>query len=103
MSPAPPYASDDPWNTAPRHAANGASVTLGSGLPSGWWKRQDRATVNVIGQQGFILRRYTVYEVVTEVSGVYCEDMGVDFDFVVRKAGPCRGGIRSLCFCGIVW
>ncbi|KIK98174.1 hypothetical protein PAXRUDRAFT_824136 [Paxillus rubicundulus Ve08.2h10] len=79
----PTYASDDPWNI-PRYSGtsrgvsdfnqpysattiNGASSTLsGSGLPKDWWKRQESVDVTIQGQHGFILNRYTVYEVTTE-------------------------------------
>ncbi|KAF9006173.1 hypothetical protein BDQ17DRAFT_1540764 [Cyathus striatus] len=76
---APTY-SDDPWTAQPQFPtnparapnsfgaggslANGASSGLsGSGLPKDWWKRQEAVKVNVLGQQGFILNRYTVYEI----------------------------------------
>ncbi|KAF9047100.1 hypothetical protein BDZ89DRAFT_1058168 [Hymenopellis radicata] len=81
-APLPTYASDDPWNTsrmvggpsnlggfeAPGPVRNGApSALAGSGLPSEWWKRQDSVSVTILGQQGFILNRYTVYQVKTEL------------------------------------
>jgi len=79
-SPAPNYSADDPWNTA-RFAAvpgsdgargsltNGAPSSLsGTGLPKDWWKKQETVNVNILGQQGFILNRYTVYEVSSDVS-----------------------------------
>lgn len=70
------YNQENPWNgvvpgfTAP-HAPfiGGPSVVAGSGLPDGWWKNQSRVQVNLLGLQGFILNRYTVYEVVSDVSG----------------------------------
>lgn len=85
-SPYPTYrqATLDPWSvprfgsngggsdfTAPRSATtiNGgaASSLAGSGLPSEWWKMQETVDVTIQGQQGFILNRYTVYEITTEV------------------------------------
>ena len=80
---APTLAPDNPWN-APRYLneggtasapnqsrspiTNGLSSTFaGSGLPSGWWKRQESVEVTILGQQGFILNRYTVYEIKSEV------------------------------------
>ncbi|KAG2075710.1 MVP1 domain-containing protein [Suillus decipiens] len=84
-SPYPTYrqATLDPWSvprfgsngggsdfTAPRSATtiNGgaASSLAGSGLPGEWWKTQETVNVTVQGQQGFILNRYTVYEIITE-------------------------------------
>lgn len=84
-SPYPTYrqATLDPWSvprfgsngggsdfTAPRSATtiNGgaASSLAGSGLPGEWWKMQDTVDVAIQGQQGFILNRYTVYEITTE-------------------------------------
>ena len=82
---APP--PDDPWMTGPRYGGagpggspfgaggvNGAggsvappSSVAGSGLPSGWWKRQEKVTVQFAGQQGFVLNRYMVYGISTEV------------------------------------
>jgi sorting nexin-8 len=48
---------------------NGAPSSLsGTGLPKDWWKKQETVNVNILGQQGFILNRYTVYEVISEVS-----------------------------------
>ncbi|KAF7770449.1 hypothetical protein Agabi119p4_6423 [Agaricus bisporus var. burnettii] len=78
----------DPWNTAPKYgpaqnpssalgvggsggltggSINGAQSSLsGTGLPSEWWKRMEHVRVTILGQQGFILNRYTVYEIMTE-------------------------------------
>jgi sorting nexin-8 len=62
----PGYSAEpDPWNAAPRPA--GATDRAGTGLPSGWWKRQENVSVQIMGQQGFILNRYTVYQIITEV------------------------------------
>lgn len=84
-SPYPTYrqATLDPWSvprfgsngggsdyTSPRSATtiNGgaASSLAGSGLPREWWKMQETVDVTIQGQQGFILNRYTVYEIITE-------------------------------------
>jgi sorting nexin-8 len=81
---APP--PDDPWMTGPRYAGAGVGATpfgvggingggggvappssvSGTGLPSGWWKRQEKVTVQFSGQQGFVLNRYMVYGISTE-------------------------------------
>jgi sorting nexin-8 len=46
---------------------NGAPSSLsGSGLPNEWWKKQETVKVTLLGQQGFILNRYMVYQVATE-------------------------------------
>ncbi|OBZ73642.1 Sorting nexin MVP1 [Grifola frondosa] len=37
-----------------------------TGLPREWWKKQETVYVNILGQQGFILNRYLVYEVATD-------------------------------------
>ena len=76
-SPAPAYASDDPWSTTRYSTAgpsgsganlNGVVSSLsGSGMPKEWWKKQEKATVTMLGHQGFILNRYMVYELTTEV------------------------------------
>ncbi|KAH7926033.1 hypothetical protein BV22DRAFT_1194706 [Leucogyrophana mollusca] len=85
-APAPAYASDDPWSTPrfrttstgggnsdvfgpPRSAATngGAPSSLsGSGMPRDWWKKQEHVRISIQGQQGFILNRYTVYEISTD-------------------------------------
>lgn len=75
--------SEDPWSapkfpSAPAPAPNGNSSLAngapsnisGTGLPSNWWKKQETVTVNILGQQGFILNRYLVYEVATDVCRV---------------------------------
>ena len=36
-------------------------------MPKDWWKKQEKVTITILGQQGFILNRYTVYEVATDV------------------------------------
>lgn len=87
VSTVPSY-SEDPWNTAkitsgltvntngtgtggsssgPTTGLGSSSVS-GTGLPKEWWKKEAKVEVNLIGQQGFILNRYTVYEVTSEVS-----------------------------------
>ncbi|KAE9399516.1 hypothetical protein BT96DRAFT_1019417 [Gymnopus androsaceus JB14] len=79
-SPAPQYAADDPWDTSNRHVAappnmsgfdssgsRGVGTTLtGTGLPKDWWTKQRSVNVTIQGQQGFILNRYTVYQISTE-------------------------------------
>jgi sorting nexin-8 len=82
-SPAPAYSSDDPWSTATRFPAvhtggsmnNPPSALSGTGLPKDWWKRQENVTVAILGQQGFILNRYTVYEIASDVSPRSCSDV----------------------------
>ena len=69
---------DDPWNNAQQDTpfnSNGfaqlssvPSTIEGTGLPKDWWKRQERVTITTVGQQGFILNRYTVYQIHTEVT-----------------------------------
>jgi sorting nexin-8 len=87
--PLPAYSSEDPWNTAtrtpPAHrplngditggilgepaTSNGMSSSVsGTGLPPKWWMNLESVTVNIKGQQGFILNRYMVYDVTTIVS-----------------------------------
>ena len=76
------YTTDDPWQVAkpaapPSITPNGSSLNgvgapsniAGTGLPNSWWTRLESVTVNMLGQQGFILNRYLVYEVSTEVRG----------------------------------
>ncbi|TFK73756.1 hypothetical protein BDN72DRAFT_886694 [Pluteus cervinus] len=81
---------DDPWNTATNSptarmpgipsvqgpdgpfGARGSiapgqpSSLAGTGLQPDWWKRLENVKVTILGQQGFILNRYTVYEVTTD-------------------------------------
>ncbi|KAF6761721.1 MVP1 domain-containing protein [Ephemerocybe angulata] len=83
IRPTPGY-SDDPWsvnryaslppsqpfgsNTGlnPAATASTVSTVAGTGLPDFWWKRQENVKVTLLGQQGFILNRYVVYEISTE-------------------------------------
>jgi sorting nexin-8 len=72
---APPFASNGGGTDlpAPRSATTingggGATSSLaGSGLPREWWNKQEHMDVTIQGQQGFILNRYTVYEITSEV------------------------------------
>ena len=81
----PSYSSEDPWNSNTRFTGlssnatdtltNGTPSTVaGSGLPKDWWKKQENITVTLLGQQGFILNRYMVYEISSEVS---CASLGL--------------------------
>jgi sorting nexin-8 len=91
---APSYDSGDVWNTNPNSSLNGRddpyntqnasgqpsaafvqSMTsagaggslAGTGLPKEWWLKQKTCRVRLLGAQGFILNRYMVYEISTEV------------------------------------
>ncbi|GJJ11483.1 hypothetical protein Clacol_005716 [Clathrus columnatus] len=98
-SPAPQYSSDDPWTATFRtsNQANGSAPTslTGGGLPSEWWRRQDKATVEVIGQQGFLLTRHMVYLVETTVGLLLCLPLSILMR-LVSEADPYRGGIPNL-------
>lgn len=80
----PGFAPEDPWSITRNpvegggpvydssqsrgSATNGiASSLAGSGLPPEWWNKQESVDVTILGQQGFILNRYTVYEIKSEV------------------------------------
>ncbi|KIK61749.1 hypothetical protein GYMLUDRAFT_73257 [Collybiopsis luxurians FD-317 M1] len=88
-SPAPQYSADDPWDTSARYVSappnmsgfdssgsrgvssggfgsNAPSTVTGTGLSKDWWKKQKSVNVMIQGQQGFILNRYTVYQISTE-------------------------------------
>lgn len=86
-SPAPAYSETDPWNTNsnPPNAANipripagafesgfgsgGAPSTISGGLGKDWWKRQYQISISILPEkQGFILNRYTVYQIHSDVS-----------------------------------
>lgn len=91
-SPAPQYSADDPWGASTRQVAappnmsgfdalgtrgagfgttpSGSALT-GTGLSTDWWKRQRNVNVTIQGQQGFILNRYTVYQISTDVNNLY--------------------------------
>ncbi len=74
------YSAEDPWNVSkvtssgPTNGngsqSNGVSSIAGTGLPRDWWRKQEVVNVNILGQQGFILNRYLVYEVSTDVSSI---------------------------------
>ncbi|KAF9482566.1 hypothetical protein BDN70DRAFT_801232 [Pholiota conissans] len=104
-APLPAYSSDDPWNTNLRFPTGGSASTpfgveglptngatsslAGTGLPNEWWKKQETIKVSILGQQGFILNRYTVYEVASErrphpVSRRYSEFVFL-WDVLVRR------------------
>ncbi|KAJ3906491.1 hypothetical protein F5879DRAFT_797498 [Lentinula edodes] len=80
-SPAPHYTPDDPWDTTTRYMSapsnmsgfgnsgfgpGAPSTVTGTGLSKDWWKNQKSVSVTIQGQQGFILNRYTVYQISTE-------------------------------------
>ncbi|KAF8966276.1 hypothetical protein BDZ97DRAFT_1808557 [Flammula alnicola] len=102
-APLPAYSSDDPWNVNPRFPGAPSSIPFGAdglpngtpsslagtGLPSEWWKKQENIKVSILGQQGFILNRYTVYEVASDrkphpVSRRYSEFVFL-WDVLVRR------------------
>ncbi|QRV89261.1 sorting nexin MVP1 [Ceratobasidium sp. AG-Ba] len=59
--------SDFGANGVPGNGAGAGTSLLSSGLPTGWWNRQEVALVNIVPEkQGFLLNRYTVYLVQTE-------------------------------------
>jgi hypothetical protein len=127
---APP--PDDPWMTGPRYAGAGVGATpfgvggingggggvappssvSGTGLPSGWWKRQEKVTVQFSGQQGFVLNRYMVYGISTEVRR--CPVLSfILFSLIVivlvgvgghhSVVARCIGDTPNSRSCGIVW
>jgi sorting nexin-8 len=90
----PVYSADDPWSTtarsppvtrpanvpdfggavfseAPAEANVSSTGIAGTGLPEDWWKNLEIVNINIKGQQGFILNRYTVYDVTSLVSPAY--------------------------------
>lgn len=71
----PSYSSDDPWQRVSDGIGGNSSLTngapssiSGTGLLRDWWKRQERVQVQLIGMHGFILNRYMLYAVASEVS-----------------------------------
>ena len=113
----------DPWSASqfggngggtdiavPRSATtiNGGGVTsslAGSGLSREWWNKQEHVDVTILGQQGFILNRYTVYEIMTEVRvQLYISFECTDMLSIARSAAYLFiVGIRSSYFCGTAW
>jgi len=104
-APVPAYSSDDPWNTNPRFTnvpgptafgdivappLNGATSTLGTGLPTEWWKRQETIKVELLGQQGFILNRYTVYEVTSDVRSSFSSILCQLYDYHAAERNLCN-------------
>jgi sorting nexin-8 len=78
--PVPSFPPDDPWTTPSRFPnADGQlpapgvgtrisnNAFIGTGLPDGWWEKEAVVKITVKGQQGFILNRYTVYEITAMV------------------------------------
>ena len=37
-------------------------------MPKDWWKKLESVDIRIMGQQGFILNRYTVYQITSDVS-----------------------------------
>ncbi|KAH9995130.1 hypothetical protein BJV77DRAFT_992702 [Russula vinacea] len=90
------YTNNRQPSTTQNSSSNGTGrLVAGSGLPSGWWKRQERVTVQFAGQQGFVLNRYMVYGISTErgstVQRRYSE-FAFLWDCLVRRypSGYCR-------------
>ena len=80
-------------------------MVAGSGLPKNWWTRQEKVGVNFAGQQGFLLNRYMLYELVTEVCYtnylVYYRHLISDiWNSEVHRL---QGGTPSSCSSGIAW
>lgn len=109
---AQPAFSDDPWTTpfpttgeasGAGSLLNGAPSSLsGTGMPKDWWRRQERVQVRLLGPQGFILNRYMVYEVSTEVSiTIFCIVFAVLELASCSEVPPSKGDIPSLPFSGM--
>jgi hypothetical protein len=109
------YAADDPWHTsgfggnepgAPQSSAgtNGAnpSSVTGSGLPKNWWNKQEKVTVKFVGQQGFILNRYMLYEISTDVRDIFDLSVTRLICWNTSAEHPFRDVILSLYFYGTV-
>ena len=107
----PSYSSEDPWNTNARFTGLSGNVTdtlpngtpstvAGSGLPKDWWKKQEDIKVTILGQQGFILNRYMVYEISSEVS-CQCTTLGLKLllidVFISVGEKPCNASIFGVC------
>jgi hypothetical protein len=72
-------------------------------LPKDWWKKQETIRVNILGPQGFILNRYMVYEIVTDVSCISpCAVLSSFLDEDAREAHQSIVDIPSSLFYGIV-
>lgn len=104
----PSYSSEDPWNSNPRFTGlpsnttdgltNGTPSSLaGSGLPKDWWKKQENIKVTFLGHQGFILNRYMVYEISSEVSCLSWGLVVIWPAFLVEEK-PCNASIFGICF-----
>jgi len=73
-----PPPADDPWTAGARPLFGGVagvnggdaappSSVAGTGLPAGWWTKLEKVTVQFAGHQGFVLNRYMVYGITSEV------------------------------------
>lgn len=92
-SPTPAYVETDPWSTPSTIAqqqqqaglngngilhgiggfgavsGGGAPTTISGGLGKDWWKRQEAISISILPEkQGFLLNRFTVYLVESDVS-----------------------------------
>lgn len=116
-SPAPAY-SEDPWNSNPRlnpgvapnsgfGGATGSNIVSGipsslsgTGLPAEWWKSQENVRLTILGQHGFILNRYTVYEISTDVSRLLFLILLVEPFLCCSVAPRFPDATRNLCISG---
>lgn len=82
--------------------SNGVPSSLaGSGLPNEWWKKQETVNVRILGQQGFILNRYTVYEILTDVRVFFFVIWVYSLHLHSSERHQFRDGIPSLCIFGV--
>ncbi len=111
-SPAVAPPPDDPWTTGRLGAAGGASSphpfgglnggapssVAGSGLPSGWWKKQEKVSVQFGGQQGFVLNRYMVYSITTGVRGSYFSTASLNERLDTQRGGTAQRRYSEFAF-----
>ena len=104
------YSTEDPWAsrfTSPPalpkppaafgNQTNGTSSISGTGLPRDWWKKQETVFVNVLGQQGFILNRYLVYEVSSDVRSLCIKPSSLTHVYLCLARSACPAPLLRVC------
>ena len=74
-------------------------------MPKDWWKKLEGVDIRIMGQQGFILNRYTVYQITSDVSLKFLLMITILVNSLstnLSEAHQSPDGTQSSYFCGIV-
>ena len=88
----------------PSPITNGLLSTFaGSGLPNDWWKRQESVEATILGQQEFILDRYAIYEIKSEVRCCTFHTGTTAISLYHSEQIQFTAGTPNSYSCGITW